>query len=117
MGWTDEFRGKFGIRANADIPRDAKVAPPQTADRCEALDHRTDFVFRTHDYVHVDDRLRGQPGNGCRADMFDAYRGITEHWPHTGADRFEPHGPVRVVVADDYLARHLWVPFLNTEQN
>jgi pyruvate,orthophosphate dikinase len=26
MGWTDEFRGKFGIRANADIPRDAKAA-------------------------------------------------------------------------------------------
>src|SRR5579863_2194958 len=26
MTWTDEFRGKFGIRANADIPRDAKVA-------------------------------------------------------------------------------------------
>jgi pyruvate, orthophosphate dikinase len=26
MGWTDEFRGKFGVRANADIPRDAKVA-------------------------------------------------------------------------------------------
>src|SRR5579862_7163251 len=26
MGWTDEFRGKFGIRANADIPRDAQVA-------------------------------------------------------------------------------------------
>jgi pyruvate, orthophosphate dikinase len=26
MRWTDEFRGKFGIRANADIPRDAKVA-------------------------------------------------------------------------------------------
>jgi pyruvate,orthophosphate dikinase len=26
MAWTDEFRGKFGIRANADIPRDAKVA-------------------------------------------------------------------------------------------
>jgi pyruvate,orthophosphate dikinase len=26
MGWADEFRGKFGIRANADIPRDAKVA-------------------------------------------------------------------------------------------
>jgi pyruvate,orthophosphate dikinase len=26
MSWTDEFRGKFGIRANADIPRDAKVA-------------------------------------------------------------------------------------------
>jgi pyruvate, orthophosphate dikinase len=26
MSWTDEFRGKFGIRANADIPRDAIVA-------------------------------------------------------------------------------------------
>ena len=26
MSWTDEYRGKFGIRANADIPRDAKVA-------------------------------------------------------------------------------------------
>jgi len=26
MAWTDEFRGTFGVRANADIPRDAKVA-------------------------------------------------------------------------------------------
>jgi pyruvate,orthophosphate dikinase len=26
MEWADEFRGKFGIRANADIPRDAKAA-------------------------------------------------------------------------------------------
>jgi pyruvate,orthophosphate dikinase len=26
MGWVDEFRGSFGVRANADIPRDAKVA-------------------------------------------------------------------------------------------
>jgi pyruvate,orthophosphate dikinase len=26
MSWTDEFRGNFGVRANADIPRDAKVA-------------------------------------------------------------------------------------------
>ena len=26
MSWTDEFRGKFGVRANADIPRDAKAA-------------------------------------------------------------------------------------------
>ena len=26
MTWADEFRGKFGVRANADIPRDAKVA-------------------------------------------------------------------------------------------
>jgi len=26
MSWADEFRGSFGVRANADIPRDAKVA-------------------------------------------------------------------------------------------
>ena len=26
MTWADEFRGGFGVRANADIPRDAKVA-------------------------------------------------------------------------------------------
>jgi pyruvate,orthophosphate dikinase len=26
MSWTDEFRGSFGVRANADIPRDAQAA-------------------------------------------------------------------------------------------
>jgi len=26
MEWADEFRGDFGVRANADIPRDAKAA-------------------------------------------------------------------------------------------
>src|ERR1700730_16397953 len=26
MGWADEFRGSFGVRANADIPRDAQAA-------------------------------------------------------------------------------------------
>ena len=26
MSWADKFRGGFGVRANADIPRDAKVA-------------------------------------------------------------------------------------------
>jgi pyruvate,orthophosphate dikinase len=26
MRWADEFRGDFGVRANADIPRDAKAA-------------------------------------------------------------------------------------------
>jgi pyruvate,orthophosphate dikinase len=26
MAWADEYRGKFGVRANADVPRDAKVA-------------------------------------------------------------------------------------------
>ena len=26
MKWADTFRGSFGVRANADIPRDAKAA-------------------------------------------------------------------------------------------
>jgi len=26
MSWADEFRGSFSVRANADVPRDAKVA-------------------------------------------------------------------------------------------
>ena len=26
MTWADKFRGDFGVRANADIPRDAKAA-------------------------------------------------------------------------------------------
>jgi pyruvate,orthophosphate dikinase len=26
MSWADEFRGRFGVRANADIPRDARIA-------------------------------------------------------------------------------------------
>jgi pyruvate,orthophosphate dikinase len=26
MGWADQYRGSFGVRANADIPRDAKAA-------------------------------------------------------------------------------------------
>src|SRR5207248_6995303 len=26
MEWADKFRGQFGVRANADIPRDAKAA-------------------------------------------------------------------------------------------
>jgi pyruvate,orthophosphate dikinase len=26
MSWADEFRGGFGVRANADVPRDAKAA-------------------------------------------------------------------------------------------
>ncbi len=26
MSWVDEFRGSFGVRANADVPRDARIA-------------------------------------------------------------------------------------------
>ena len=36
MSWADEFRGKFGVRANADIPRDAKVGARHSAPRASA---------------------------------------------------------------------------------
>lgn len=47
MGWTDEFRGKFGIRANADIPRDAKVARQYGAEGIGLC--RTEHMFFAED--------------------------------------------------------------------
>ena len=47
MGWTDEFRGKFGIRANADIPRDAKVARAYGAEGIGLC--RTEHMFFAED--------------------------------------------------------------------
>ena len=46
MGWTDEFRGKFGVRANADIPRDAKVARAVRRRRHRPLPHRAHVLRR-----------------------------------------------------------------------
>ncbi len=46
MSWTDEFRGKFGIRANADIPRDAKVARQLRRRRHRPLPHRAHVLRR-----------------------------------------------------------------------
>jgi len=52
MGWTDEFRGKFGIRANADIPRDAKVAREFGAEGIGLC--RTEHMFFAEDRLpHV----------------------------------------------------------------
>jgi pyruvate, orthophosphate dikinase len=47
MGWTDEFRGKFGIRANADVPRDAKVARQYGAEGIGLC--RTEHMFFAED--------------------------------------------------------------------
>ncbi len=47
MGWTDEFRGKFGVRANADIPRDAKVAKQFGAEGIGLC--RTEHMFFAED--------------------------------------------------------------------
>ena len=47
MSWTDEFRGKFAIRANADIPRDAKVARQYGAEGIGLC--RTEHMFFAED--------------------------------------------------------------------
>jgi pyruvate,orthophosphate dikinase len=52
MGWTDEFRGKFGVRANADIPRDAIVARKFGAEGIGLC--RTEHMFFAEDRLpHV----------------------------------------------------------------
>ena len=52
MSWTDEYRGKFGIRANADIPRDAKVARTFGAEGIGLC--RTEHMFFAEDRLpHV----------------------------------------------------------------
>src|ERR1051326_4021721 len=47
MAWADEFRGKFGVRANADIPRDAKVAREYGAEGIGLC--RTEHMFFAED--------------------------------------------------------------------
>ena len=49
MGWSDEFRGKFGVRANADIPRDAKVARKFGAEGIGLC--RTEHMFFAEDRI------------------------------------------------------------------
>jgi pyruvate, orthophosphate dikinase len=52
MAWTDGFRGKFGVRANADIPRDAKVARQFGAEGIGLC--RTEHMFFAEDRLpHV----------------------------------------------------------------
>jgi pyruvate,orthophosphate dikinase len=49
MGWADEFRGKFGVRANADIPRDAQVARKFGAEGIGLC--RTEHMFFAQDRI------------------------------------------------------------------
>ncbi len=52
MAWADEFRGSFGVRANADIPRDAKVARYFGAEGIGLC--RTEHMFFAEDRIpHV----------------------------------------------------------------
>jgi len=49
MQWADEFRGEFGVRANADIPRDAKVARRFGAEGIGLC--RTEHMFFAEDRI------------------------------------------------------------------
>jgi pyruvate,orthophosphate dikinase len=49
MGWADSFRGSFGVRANADIPRDAKVARKFGAEGIGLC--RTEHMFFAEDRI------------------------------------------------------------------
>ncbi len=49
MEWADEFRGKFGVRANADIPRDAKAARAFGAEGIGLC--RTEHMFFAEDRI------------------------------------------------------------------
>src|SRR5580700_6554331 len=49
MGWADEFRGGFGVRANADIPRDAKAARRFGAEGIGLC--RTEHMFFAEDRI------------------------------------------------------------------
>jgi pyruvate,orthophosphate dikinase len=52
MHWADEFRGTFGVRANADIPRDAKAARLFGAEGIGLC--RTEHMFFAEDRIpHV----------------------------------------------------------------
>ena len=49
MTWADEFRGDFGVRANADIPRDAKAARAFGAEGIGLC--RTEHMFFASDRI------------------------------------------------------------------
>src|SRR6516162_6372954 len=49
MDWADHFRGSFGVRANADIPRDAKVARKFGAEGIGLC--RTEHMFFAEDRI------------------------------------------------------------------
>ena len=74
MGWADEFRGKFGVRANADIPRDAKAARTFGAEGIGLC--RTEHMF------FAEDRIDAHAGHDSGARRKDPPQGAAEAAPH-----------------------------------
>jgi pyruvate,orthophosphate dikinase len=66
MQWADEFRGKFGVRANADIPRDAKAARNFGAEGIGLC--RTEHMFFAEDRLpHVQAMILARDEKSRRA--------------------------------------------------
>jgi pyruvate, orthophosphate dikinase len=68
MGWADEFRGKFGVRANADIPRDAKAARAFGAEGIGLC--RTEHMFFAEDRLpHVQAMILARDEKGRKKSL------------------------------------------------
>ena len=74
MDWADEFRGSFGVRANADIPRDAKVARYYGAEGIGLC--RTEHMFFAEDRIP----LHAGHDSGSRCEV--AHQGSAEAAAH-----------------------------------
>ena len=69
MGWADEFRGKFGVRANADIPRDAKAARAFGAEGIGLC--RTEHMFFAEDRLpHVQAMILARDEKGRKKEQY-----------------------------------------------
>ena len=95
MEWADEFRGKFGVRANADIPRDAKAARMFGAEGIGLC--RTEHMFFAEDRIpHMqamilarDEKTRKQGSAETAADAAQRLRrAVRSHGRIPGGD---PH--------------------------
>ena len=53
MGWADVFRGGFAVRANADIPRDAKAGAQVRSGRHRPVPHRAYVLRRRSHRAHA----------------------------------------------------------------
>src|SRR5262249_20925234 len=68
MEWADEFRGGFGVRANADIPRDAKVARMYGAEGIGLC--RTEHMFFAEDRIgHMQAMILARDEKSRRASL------------------------------------------------
>ena len=80
---------------------DAEVSLMRVAEGRETLDPNRYVSHRRHDDRHIDDRLRGETGDGSAADMLDGRCDIRQRRPDSIAQPLECRHPARVVIDDD----------------